>query len=98
MEESRSEARDSSSEPPVSANESRKRARTSRYNMYEDIEDIMYGFGDKWPPNPDSVELMEKIAVQYIRDLCAKANQTASVTGGKIDKECFLFQVRLMHG
>lgn len=70
-----------------------KRSRSSRYGMYEDIEEIMFGFGDGWPPEADTVELVEKMAVQYIRDLCVRSLQVASITG-KLDKECFLYQVR----
>lgn len=85
------EGRPSSSEASSAAGQ--KRLRPSRYGMYEDVEEIMYGYGDSWRPSPDSVELMEKMAVQYIRELCARAMQVSSLTGGKIDKECLLFQV-----
>jgi hypothetical protein len=70
----------------------KRRKNASRYGLYEDLEEIMFGFGDSWPPEPDSVELMEKIAVQYIKDLCVRALQVSSITG-KLDKECFMYQV-----
>ncbi len=47
-----------SSFPPTKR---QKRVGGSHYGMYEDIEEMMFGFGDKWPPNSESVELMEKI-------------------------------------
>lgn len=74
--------------------DSRKRARSSRHGMEDQVEEIMFGFGDAWPPQADAVDLMEKMAVHYIRDLCGRALQVANVTG-KLDKECFLFQVNV---
>ncbi|RYG96530.1 hypothetical protein EON65_54260 [archaeon] len=69
-----------------------KRKKTSKHGMYDDIEEIMFGFGDAWPPDSNAVELLELMAVNYIQDLCARSLQVANVTG-KLDKECFLFQV-----
>ena len=37
--------------------------------FYSDIEEMMYGFGDRWPPLSDSVHLLDAIAVKYIQDL-----------------------------
>ncbi len=37
--------------------------------MNEDIEDMMYGFGDEWPPNAASVALVESLVKEYIIDL-----------------------------
>lgn len=71
-----------------------KRSGGSQYGMYEDIEEMMFGFGDKWPPNSDSVELMEKIAANYIRNICHRAKDVAELTGKDLDKECFMYAVR----
>ena len=37
--------------------------------FYSDIEEMMYGFGDDWPPLRESVNLPDAIAVKYIEDL-----------------------------
>ena len=37
--------------------------------FYSDIEEMMYGFGDDWPPLRESVNLLDAIAVKYIEDL-----------------------------
>ena len=57
------------------------------------IEEMMFGFGDEWPPDPETVALVEAIASNYIKDLTLKAQEVASLTG-KLDKECFLYLVR----
>lgn len=52
-----------------------------------DVEELMYGFGDtKFPPNRQSVELVEALAMDYIQTVCAKAKQVAQVSGGAVDK------------
>lgn len=65
----------------------------SKYGMFEDIEEMMYGFGDKWPPQAESVDLIEELAVSYIQDLCRRAVEVADFTG-KLDKQCFMYAVR----
>jgi len=40
-----------------------------KVRFYSDIEEMMYGFGDDWPPLRDSVNLLDAIAVKYIEDL-----------------------------
>jgi hypothetical protein len=37
--------------------------------FYSDIEEMMYGFGDDWPPLRESVNGLDAIAVKYIEDL-----------------------------
>lgn len=37
--------------------------------MNEDIEEMMYGFGDEWPPNSETTALMEALVKEYIEDL-----------------------------
>ena len=80
-----------SSFPPTKR---QKRVGGSHYGMYEDIEEMMFGFGDKWPPNSDSVELMEKIAANYIRNVCQRAKDVSDLSGKDLDKECFMYAVR----
>jgi transcription initiation factor TFIID subunit 13 len=58
-----------------------------------DIEEMMFGFGDSWPPNPEAVSLVEILVTQYIEDLASRAIQIAELRG-KLDKECFMFLVR----
>lgn len=70
-----------------------KRQRT-KFHMYEDLEEMMYGFGDSWPPNQESVELMEKLVVNYIRNLCSRALEVSDLAGIKLDKESFMYVVR----
>jgi hypothetical protein len=62
--------------------------------LYEDIEEMMYGYGDpNWPCACESVELMELLCYEYIQALCTAAIETSKLTG-KLDKECFIFQIR----
>ena len=54
-----------------------------------------FGYGDVWPPDPSAVLLLEKLAMDYIKDVTAKALRAADLsTSGKLDKECFLTQIR----
>ena len=53
----------------------------------------MFGFGDEWPPDQESVSLVEAITIEYIQSLTLKAQEVAAMTG-KLDKECFLYLVR----
>ena len=62
-------------------------------SMYDDIEEMMFGFGDKWPPEEECVKLVESIVTNYIEDLTMRASQIADIRG-KLDKECFMFVVR----
>ena len=68
-----------------------KRQRKS--DMSTDIEEMMYGFGDTWPPNPDCVTLVESVVTRYIEDLALRAKEISDLRG-KMDKECFLYVVR----
>lgn len=80
--------------PSLPPTKRQKRTCSSQYGMYEDIEETMFGFGDKWPPNAESVELMEKIAANYIRNICQRAKDVSDLTGKDLDKECFMYAVR----
>ena len=64
-----------------------------RSKLTGSIEEMMFGFGDEWPPNRDSVNAVEALALSYIQDLCLEALEVAG-RNGKLDKECFLYLVR----
>lgn len=59
----------------------------------KELEEMMFGFGDSWPPNKDTTTLMEILTKQYIEDLCQQARQMAELRG-KLDADCFLFLMR----
>ena len=67
--------------------------RSEKRRVYEDIEDMMYGFGDSWPPHPESVKLMGELISEYIEDITYRAMKVSELTGS-LDKECFLYVVR----
>lgn len=54
---------------------------------------LMYGFGDSTHPDPDSVNVMEDILIDYINDTCIQA---AKVSGrkGKVTVDDFKFVLR----
>lgn len=79
--------------PDNASSHSQRRSRKSKYHLYEDIEEMMFGCGDTWPPQAESVELMEDLVVKYIHQLCQRAQEVADFTG-KLDKQCFLYAVR----
>ncbi len=45
----------------------KKAVKAARF--YSDIEEMMYDFGDDWPPLRESVNLLDAIAVKYNEDL-----------------------------
>ena len=65
----------------------------STLGMESNLEEMMYGFGDVWPPNPGSVKMLTGIVENYIEDISIRAVQTSEMRG-KLDKECFLYVVR----
>lgn len=70
----------------------RKKARGP---LTDDIADMMFGFGDSWPPNVQSINLVNSLVTEYVTDLSARAMQVASLRpDGKLDRECFLYLVR----
>mmetsp|Transcript_6835 Transcript_6835/g.6139 ORF Transcript_6835/g.6139 Transcript_6835/m.6139 type:complete len:119 (-) Transcript_6835:8-364(-) len=75
----------------ITNNETNKRQKKSK--LYNDLEEMMYGFGDKWPPNNDSVNIMEKLVVNYVEELTMRALLVSEITG-KLDKECYMYLVR----
>ena len=54
----------------------------------------MYGFGDEYPSNPETVRLIDMLAQQYIQDLTTKAMEIADIRGGNLDKDCFIYVIR----
>lgn len=88
-----SDSNQNASVSAVNATETIQRAKRSRSGLYDDIEEMMFGFGDKWPPEEESVKLVESIVTNYIEELTMRAAQIADIRG-KLDKECFMFVVR----
>ncbi len=74
-------------------NTSKRSRPESSSGMYDDLEEMMFGFGDQWPPEENCVMLVESIVTNYIEDLTARALQISEMRG-KLDKECFMFVVR----
>ncbi|KAJ1980763.1 hypothetical protein H4R35_000985 [Dimargaris xerosporica] len=54
----------------------------------------MYGFGDAPHPNPETVNLMEDILIDYITDMCFQASRVAQ-RRGKVTVRDFKFALRL---
>jgi hypothetical protein len=75
---------------PVEPTQNKKKRKNA---MQNDIEEMMYGFGDTWPPNEKAVELIECMVTKYIEDLAARAKEVSDLRG-KLDKECFMYVVR----
>ena len=59
----------------------------------QDIEEMLFGFGDQWPPNTKTVDAVEVLVTEYITDLAQRALVVADQKGG-LDKSCFQFLVR----
>ena len=62
-------------------------------SMINDLEEMMYGFGDEWPVDSESVKLLDILVRQYIEDITYRAVQISKLTG-ELDKECFMYLVR----
>lgn len=67
--------------------------RIVKLNLNNDIEEIMYGYGDNWPCNRETMQLIEHLTYEYISNVCHGALKIAEITS-KLDKECFLFLLR----
>jgi hypothetical protein len=60
-----------------------------------DISEMMFGFGDSWPPNTDAVRCIDTMVTEFIQDMGARALRVAELRPDKrLDKECFLYLVR----
>ena len=64
-----------------------------KYTMRSDLEEMMFGFGDVWPAQSASLDLLEAITTNYIEDLTMRAVGVSEMRA-KLDKECFLYVVR----
>ncbi|KAI3953979.1 hypothetical protein MKW98_017803 [Papaver atlanticum] len=59
----------------------------------KDLQHMMYGFGDDPNPLPETVALLEDIAVEYVTDLVHKAQDVATKRG-KLLTDDFLHLIR----
>ena len=60
-----------------------------------DIAEMMFGFGDSWPPNTDAVRCIDSLVTDFVHDMGARALRVAELRPDKrLDKECFLYLVR----
>ena len=59
--------KDSTATPPLT----RKGSQDKKF--YGDIEEMMFGFGDEWPPDGNAIRLLESFVVNYIEDLAVRA-------------------------
>ncbi|PVU84597.1 hypothetical protein BB559_007539 [Furculomyces boomerangus] len=59
----------------------------------KDLPPLMYGFGDSINPNPETVNLLEDLLIDYINEICIKA---ASVSGKRqrVTVDDFKFALR----
>jgi predicted nucleotidyltransferase len=64
-----------------------------RSDLTSSVEEMMFGFGDAWPPDLEAVKLVENLVEKYIENLAIRAQNVAAISG-KLDKECFLYLVR----
>lgn len=64
-----------------------------RTELTNSVEEMMFGFGDAWPPDPEAVKLVENLVEKYVENLAIRAQNIAAISG-KLDKECFLYLVR----
>ena len=62
-------------------------------SLYEDLQEMMFGFGDDWPPDHESIVFLEKLVTEYVEDFTYRALQLSEITG-TLDKECFMYLVR----
>jgi hypothetical protein len=58
-----------------------------------DVEEMLFGFGDQWPPDHAAVSMIECLVEEYVSGLAQRAAAIGEVAG-VLDKECFLFLVR----
>ena len=69
------------------------RHKSSNSDITSSIEEMMFGFGDAWPPDTETVGLVENLVERYVESLSIRAQNVAAISG-KLDKECFLYLVR----
>lgn len=68
-------------------------ATTSVSVFKSDIQDILYGCGDSWPPDEGVVALFDTLVVDYIKNITLQALDIAEIRK-RLDNECFLFLIR----
>jgi len=54
---------------------------------------MMYGFGDDATPDPEAVEFMRSLVVDYIADITDDAFHIAKIKG-RFDADCYKWLVR----
>lgn len=64
-----------------------------KIKLSKQVEEMMFGFGDEWPCNPEVVDIVDDLVQKYISNLVIRSQQIALQTG-KLDKECFVYLVR----
>jgi transcription initiation factor TFIID subunit 13 len=55
---------------------------------------MMYGFGDVRDPNPESVNLMEDLMVDFVTNIAHQAMGCAERRGGRFSNEDLLYVIR----
>lgn len=67
----------------------------SKSQLAKELRPMMYGFGDDPSPHPDSVQLVEDLALQYLHQFlqdCLLVSQQAG--SGKVRLEDVMFALR----
>lgn len=86
--------------PPLKKGREFRSQKPKKESMVEEIEEMMYGFGDThaFPPDEASVSLIKSLVTNYIEDMAMRALEVSEVRNkestAKLDKDCFLFIVR----
>ncbi|CAN0061968.1 unnamed protein product, partial [Heterosigma akashiwo] len=58
--------------------------------LSKDIKPMMYGFGDEWDTDPETLSLMENIMIEYLQSLLEGASEISKLRG-RLDKDCVAF-------
>mmetsp|Transcript_8151 Transcript_8151/g.9318 ORF Transcript_8151/g.9318 Transcript_8151/m.9318 type:complete len:159 (-) Transcript_8151:872-1348(-) len=61
-------------------------------NFNKELASVMYGFGDVWNPLPETIELMNRIVIEYIEEM-TRASLNAALKG-KLTVPCLLYALR----
>ena len=77
----------------MSGESSQQLSNTHSSALKKDLKEMMYGFGDSFEHDPESVALMEGFVLEYISVLCSGCCKVADLTN-KLDKESVLFLIR----
>eukprot|EP01124_Arcella_intermedia_P001404 TRINITY_DN10763_c0_g2_i1.p1 TRINITY_DN10763_c0_g2~~TRINITY_DN10763_c0_g2_i1.p1 ORF type:complete len:136 (-),score=29.14 TRINITY_DN10763_c0_g2_i1:99-467(-) len=73
--------------------ESKKDNSSKPVSFVKDLPTMMYGFGDVKNPEDETVNLMQELVFEYIREMTFKASEVASKRG-KIQPEDLVFVIR----